>query len=87
MTQHSHPISHSLHHAIPLLRDRSWRETAAEEADLISTWYSSWLAQGFVWFLQLGVPTAATVLEIRNMKSRIPNVGAIEQSPISSVDL
>ena len=85
MTQRSHSISRGFHHAIP--RPRAWREIAAEEVALIGTWYFSWMIQGFERFLRLGVPAAATVLEIQNLKRRIPEIGEIDRTPKAKADL
>ena len=87
MTQRSHSISRGFHHAIPRPRARAWREIAAEEVALIGAWYFSWMIQGFERFLRLGVPAAATVLEIQNLKRRIPEIGEIDRTPIARADL
>jgi hypothetical protein len=38
------------------------------------------MSQGLEWFLQLGLPTAATILEMQNVKRRIPEIGEIDQA-------
>ena len=69
---HAHARAHPL--------SRGWRASAAEELRLIGAWWSSRMSQGFEWFLQLGLPTAATILEMHNVKRRIPEIGEIDQA-------
>ena len=38
------------------------------------------MSQGFGWFLQLGLPDAATVLEMQILKRRIPEIEEIDQA-------
>jgi hypothetical protein len=80
MTQRRHLVSpvHSRAPVRPL--PRGWRASAAEELRLIGAWVSSRMSQGFEWFLQLGLPDAATVLEMQNVKRRIPEIGEIDQA-------
>ena len=47
---------------------------------MLGAWFSSRMSQGFEWFLQLGMPTAATILEMQNVKRRIPEIGEIDQA-------
>lgn len=80
MTHRRRPASPA--HARTLARPQphGWRAFAAEELRLIGTWWSSRMSQGFEWFLQLGLPTAATILEMHNVKRRIPEIGEIDQA-------
>ena len=80
MTQRSHPTLRSFPHAVARPHDRGWRDAAEEEWDLIRAWFRTRMARGLEWLLQLGVPTAATVLEMQNVKRGIPEIGEIEQA-------
>ncbi len=80
MTQRRHPISLAHTRALARSLPCGWRATAAEELRLIGAWWSSRMSQGFEWFLQLGLPTAATILEMQNVKRRIPEIGEIDQA-------
>jgi hypothetical protein len=72
MAQRRHLVSRGSRRAVSRSLHRSWRATAAEELDLIGAWFTSRMSRGFEWFLQLGLPTAATILEMQNVKRRIP---------------
>jgi hypothetical protein len=80
MTLRRHPVSpvHGRAQARPL--PRGWGATAAEELRLIGAWWSSRMSQGFEWLRQLGLPTAATILEMQNVERRIPEIGEIDQA-------
>lgn len=80
MTQRRHPVSPVRGRALARPHPHGWRATAAEELQLIGAWWSSRMSQGFEWFLQLGLPTAATMLEMQNVKRRIPEIGEIDQA-------
>ena len=80
MTQRSHPVSPDQGRALARPRPRGWRASAAEELRLIGDWVSWRMSQGFEWFLQLGLPDAATVLEMQNVKRGIPEIGEIDQA-------
>ena len=80
MTQRSHPVSPVHGRALAPRRPRGWRASVAEEMRLIGDWWSSRMSQGFEWFLQLGLPDAATVLEMQNVKRGIPEIGEIDQA-------
>lgn len=80
MTQCRHSVSPVRGRALARPLPRGWRATAAEELRLISAWWSSRMIQGFEWFLQLGLPNAATILEMQNVKRRIPEIGEIDQA-------
>ena len=86
MTQRSHPVSPVHGRALARRRPRGWRASVAEEMRLIGDWWSSRMSQGFEWFLQLGLPDAATVLEMQNVKRGIPEIGEIDQAVRSSHD-
>jgi hypothetical protein len=80
MTQRSYPTSRSLPFAVARPHHHGWRGAAGEELDLIRAWFRSGMSRGLEWLLQIGVPTAATVLEMQNVKRRIPEIGEIEQA-------
>ena len=80
MTQRSRLVSHVHGRALARPLPRGWRASAAEELRLIGAWWSSRMSQGFEWFLQLGLPNAATVLEMQIVKRRIPEIGEIDQA-------
>lgn len=80
MTQRRHPLSPAHGRAPVRSLPHGWRATAAEKLRLIGTWWSSRMSQGFEWFLQLGLPTAATIVEMHNVKRRIPEIGEIDQA-------
>jgi hypothetical protein len=80
MTQRRRPISPAHGRSPSSSLPHNWRATAAEEMGLIGAWLSSRMSQGFEWFLQLGLPTAATILEMQNVKRRIPEIGEIDQA-------
>ena len=80
MTQRRHPVSPIHGRALARPLPRGWRASAAEELRLIGAWWSSRMSQGFEWFLQLGLPNAATILEMQNVKRRIPEIGEIDQA-------
>lgn len=80
MTPRSHPTSRSIPFGIARPHHHGWRGAAEEELDLIRAWFRSGMSRGLQWLLQLGVPTAKTVLEMQNVKRRIPEIGEIEQA-------
>jgi hypothetical protein len=80
MTQRRRPVSRAQGRALAWSPPRSWRATAIEELRWIRAWWSAWMSRGFEWFLQLGRPTAATILEMHNVKRRIPEIGEIDQA-------
>lgn len=80
MTHRRHPTSSAHGRALARPLPHGWRATAAEELRLIGAWWSSRMSQGFEWFLQLGLPNAATILEMQNVKRRIPEIGEIDQA-------
>ena len=86
MTQRRHPASPVPARALARALPNGWRATAADELRLIGAWWSSRMSRGFEWFLQLGLPTAATILEMQNIKRRIPEIGEIDQAVRSLPD-
>jgi len=80
MTERSHHTLRSFPHAAARPFHHGWRGVAGEELGLIRTWFRSGMTRGLEWLLQLGVPTAASVLEMQNVKRRIPEIGEIEQA-------
>lgn len=80
MTQRSHPTPRSFPNAVAHHHHLGWRATAQLELELIRAWFRSGMTRGLEWLLQLGMPTAATVLEMQNVKRRIPEIGEIEQA-------
>ncbi len=52
---------------------------------MLGTWWSSRVSQGIGWFLQLGLPTAATILEMQNVKRRVPEIDEIDQAVRSAL--
>ena len=78
MTQRSHPRSFPDKPARP--HHLGWRSAARIEWELIRAWFRSGMSRGLEWLLELGVPTAATVLEMENVKRRNPEIEEIEQA-------
>ena len=78
MTRYNHSVLRGFHHVVPPFRDGSWHEAVAEEAHLISNWFSSWVVLGLGWFLQFGVPTTAAALELQKLKRRIREIREID---------
>jgi hypothetical protein len=80
MTQRSHPNPRSLRFAMARPRHQGWRAAARQELQLIRVWFRSGMSRGLDWLLQIGVPTAATVLEMQNVKRRIPEIAEIDEA-------
>jgi hypothetical protein len=81
MTQRRRPVSSAQGRALAWTAPRGgWRAMASEEVRWIGAWWSAWMGRAFEWLLQLGRPTAATILEMHNVKRRIPEIGEIDQA-------
>ena len=81
MKQRRRPVSSAQGRALAWAPPRDgWRATASEEVRWICAWWSAWMGRAFEWLLQLGRPTAATILEMQNLKRRIPEIGEIDQA-------
>ena len=80
MTQRHHPASTARNRALARPLPRGWRASAIGEWRWIRAWWSAWMSQGFEWLLRLGLPSAATILEMNNVKRRIPEIGEIDQA-------
>lgn len=79
MTQRSHPTPRSFPRAVAA-HHLGWRAAAQLELELVRAWSRSGMTRGLEWLLQLAMPMAATVLEMQNVKRRIPEIGEIEQA-------
>ena len=80
MTPRSRTTPRSSPHAVARPHHRGWRGAAHEELALIRAWLRSGLTRGLEWLLQLGMPTAATVLEMQQVARPIAEGGEIKQA-------
>jgi hypothetical protein len=80
MTQRRKSNSPAHGRALARPRPQGWRAAVADEIRMIDASLSTRISRGFEWFLELGMPTAAQILEMQNVKRRIPEIGEIDQA-------
>ena len=86
MTQRRPPASHVYGGSHVSAPAGSPRAAASQDFRWFGAWVWLRMTQGFEWIMQLGLPTAATILELQNVKRRISETGGFDQLAASNAD-